>query len=53
MNEIVACFLVHRLMNKRIAGSKLVTIRGAGYLANIEQPEAFNEAVMSFLDSLG
>jgi 3-oxoadipate enol-lactonase len=42
-----------KLMNERIAGSKLVTVRGAGHLANIEQPEAFNEAVMSFLDSLG
>ena len=41
-----------KLMHERIAGSTLVTIPGAGHLANIEQPEAFNAAVMSFLDSL-
>lgn len=42
-----------KLMHERIAGSTLVTIPGAGHLANIEQPDAFNEAVMSFLDPLG
>jgi pimeloyl-ACP methyl ester carboxylesterase len=41
-----------QLMQARIPGSKLVVIPGAGHLANIEQPAAFNEAVMSFLGAL-
>ncbi len=32
-----------------VAGSTLQRIRGAGHLANAEQPQAFNEAVESFL----
>jgi 3-oxoadipate enol-lactonase len=41
-----------KLMHERIAGSKLVVIPGAGHLANIERPFEFNEAVVSFIDSL-
>jgi pimeloyl-ACP methyl ester carboxylesterase len=41
-----------QLMHQRIAGSKLVVIPGAGHLANIERPVEFNEAVLSFLDTL-
>ncbi|MBI3328293.1 MAG: alpha/beta fold hydrolase [Nitrospinae bacterium] len=41
-----------KLMHERIRGSKLVTIHGAGHLANIERPSEFNEAVMAFLNSL-
>ena len=41
-----------KLMHERIAGSKLVVIPGAGHLANIERPFEFNEAVVSFVDSL-
>jgi 3-oxoadipate enol-lactonase len=32
-----------------IAGSRLEVIEGAGHLANIEQPQAFNRAIESFL----
>jgi 3-oxoadipate enol-lactonase len=41
-----------KLMHSRIAGSKLVTIPGAGHLANIERPKAFNEAVLAFLETI-
>ena len=37
----------------RIAGSRLVRIAGAGHLANVEQPEAFNSAIESFVAELG
>ncbi len=36
-------------MAERIAGAKLVTLPGAGHLSNFEQPEAFNEALHTFL----
>ena len=36
-----------------ISGSQLVRIAAAGHLANVEQPEAFNAAIESFLAELG
>jgi 3-oxoadipate enol-lactonase len=38
-----------RDMARRIPGAELVEIQGAGHLSNIEQPAAFNEAVLGFL----
>ena len=38
-------------MTDRIPGSKLVTIPHAGHLSNYEQPEAFNDAVLTFMVS--
>ena len=39
-------------MAKAIKGSKLVKIPAAGHLSNLEQPEAFNQALAAFLVSL-
>jgi 3-oxoadipate enol-lactonase len=36
-------------IHERIAGSELIVLKGAAHLANAEQPEAFNHAVMAFL----
>lgn len=36
-------------MTKKIPGGKKTVIKGAGHAANIDQPEAFNEAVLTFL----
>jgi 3-oxoadipate enol-lactonase len=36
-------------IHEKIKGSKLVILKSAAHLSNIEQPEAFNEAVISFL----
>lgn len=41
-----------QLMAQRIKGSRLELIANAAHLANMEQPEAFNRAVKSFLASL-
>lgn len=38
-----------RAMASRISGARLTIINGAGHLSNIEQPEAFNAAVLAFL----
>ena len=35
-----------------IADARLATIAGAGHLANLEQPDAFNQAVESFLTEI-
>ena len=39
-------------MAAQIPGSRLAVIEGAGHLSNLEKPEAFNEAVRSFVASL-
>ena len=38
-----------RELARRIPGARLTIIEGAGHLSNIEQPEAFNRAVLDFL----
>jgi pimeloyl-ACP methyl ester carboxylesterase len=40
-------------MAKKIPGAKLVKIDGGAHAANIEQPAAFNAALIDFLDGLG
>ena len=39
-------------MAAKIPGAEKVVIPAAGHAANIDQPEAFNEAVLAFLDRL-
>jgi pimeloyl-ACP methyl ester carboxylesterase len=36
-------------MHQRIRGSTLVSIPASGHMANLETPDAFNEAVRAFL----
>jgi pimeloyl-ACP methyl ester carboxylesterase len=36
-------------MAQRIAGGEYECLRDAGHIANVEQPEEFNVAVVSFL----
>jgi pimeloyl-ACP methyl ester carboxylesterase len=40
-------------MAAKIPGAKKVVIEGAGHSANIDQPEAFNAALVAFLDGAG
>jgi 3-oxoadipate enol-lactonase len=37
------------LMNRRIPDAWFKVIKGAGHLVNVEQPDAFNKAVLSFI----
>ncbi len=39
-----------RTIHERIPGSQLVVIPDASHLSNLEQPEAFTQALMSFLE---
>lgn len=41
-----------RRLAEAIPGARLVLIDGAGHMSNWEQPEAFNQAVRSFLDEV-
>jgi 3-oxoadipate enol-lactonase len=40
---------IGRAMHAKLPGSQFVLIPTAGRLSNIEQPEAFNRAVLDFL----
>jgi pimeloyl-ACP methyl ester carboxylesterase len=37
------------VMAAKIPGATKVVLEGAGHAANIDQPEAFNQAVLAFL----
>ena len=39
-------------MAKKIPGARFEVIAGAGHASNLDQPEAFDRALLSFLDSL-
>ena len=39
-----------RTIHENIRGAELVVIPSAAHLSNVEQPEAFNKALTSFLD---
>ena len=41
-----------RFIHEKIEGSQLVVIPGAGHLSNLDQPAAFNRAVLEFLASV-
>jgi pimeloyl-ACP methyl ester carboxylesterase len=41
-----------QFMHERIPGSTLVTIRGAGHMSNLEDPDAFNNAMNEALATL-
>lgn len=42
----------HAAMAAMIPGAKLVTLPGAGHMSNLEAPDAFNRALVSFLATL-
>jgi len=53
VGELDKPFLVpSEYMVRKIPQSSKVVLEGAGHAANIDQPEGFNSAVLSFLDSL-
>lgn len=42
-----------QVIHEKIKGSELVILKSAAHLSNIEQAEAFNRAVLNFLDRMG
>ncbi len=44
---------VSQAMHERIKGSELHIVPGAAHLSNLENPEFFNRALLSFLDRVG
>jgi 3-oxoadipate enol-lactonase len=52
MDDTLSPPAVAEAMVSRITHSRLRIIEGAGHLPNIEQPEAFNQALTEFIESL-
>ncbi|HLE63582.1 MAG TPA: alpha/beta fold hydrolase [Pyrinomonadaceae bacterium] len=48
-HDTITPLLDSELMQREIAGSKLVVIEEAGHVSNLEQPEQFNRALVGFL----
>jgi 3-oxoadipate enol-lactonase len=42
-----------RVIHEQIKGSEFVIVKSAAHLSNLEQPEAFNQALTAFLSKLG
>jgi 3-oxoadipate enol-lactonase len=42
-----------QVIHEKIKGSELVILKSAAHLSNIEQAEAFNKAVLTFLRRIG
>jgi 3-oxoadipate enol-lactonase len=42
-----------RVIHEQIKGSELVILKSAAHLSNLEQPEAFNQALAAFLQRVG
>jgi 3-oxoadipate enol-lactonase len=42
-----------RVIHEQIQGSELVILKSAAHLSNLEQPEAFNQALTTFLARVG
>lgn len=51
-HDTVASPELMQKMQTKIPGARYVEIAGAGHLANIEKPQAFNDALATFLGSL-
>jgi hypothetical protein len=47
-----ALLLTHGYMAAKIPGAEMVVLADAGHEANLDQPAAFNRAVLDFLDRL-
>jgi pimeloyl-ACP methyl ester carboxylesterase len=50
--DLGLCKEVASSMAKEIPGAKLISIKGAGHIMNMDQPEEFNKAVEEFIDKL-
>ena len=50
--DLQVCKELADLMARRIPGAKLVSIKRAGHIMNMDQPKEFNELIIKFLDSI-
>ena len=52
MHDAAAAFRAAEVMAARLPRAEVVTVSGAGHIVNIEAPEAFDAALVDFLEKL-
>ena len=50
--DIERCKEVAQLLANKIRGAKLITIKGAGHIMNMDNPQEFNKIVSEFIDKI-
>jgi pimeloyl-ACP methyl ester carboxylesterase len=50
--DLELCKEVASIMAKQIPGAKLVSIKGAGHIMNMDKPDEFNEAISQFIEEV-
>jgi pimeloyl-ACP methyl ester carboxylesterase len=51
-HDLELCKEVAGILVKGIPGAKLISIKGAGHMMNMDQPKEFNKAISEFIDKL-
>lgn len=50
--DLELCKDVATIMAKEIPGAKLISIKGAGHIVNMDQPKEFNKIISKFIDQI-
>ena len=50
--DLALCKDIAAIMAKEIPGAKLISIKGAGHIMNMDQPEEFNKIISKFIDGI-
>src|SRR4030095_12265863 len=50
--DLALCKEVATIMAKEIPGAKLISIKGAGHIMNMDQPAEFNKIISKFIDQI-
>jgi len=50
--DLALCKDVATMMAKEIPGAKLISIKGAGHIMNMDQPNEFNKAILEFINQI-
>jgi len=50
--DLELCKEVAAIMAKEIPGAKLISIKGAGHIMNMDQPKEFNKIISGFIDGI-
>lgn len=50
--DLRLCKEVAAIMAKEIPGAKLISIKGAGHIMNMDQPKQFNKIISDFIESI-
>jgi pimeloyl-ACP methyl ester carboxylesterase len=50
--DLELCKEVAAILVKEVHGAKLISIKGAGHMMNMDKPKEFNKAISEFIDKI-